>query len=111
MSPVLFFFTNITTPKIYTLSLHDALPISPITHRSGKGFGQATSASYFGAAARCARIVAMGQERPSETASAPRARIRTTVRDSHTMTVPFSVNVLRETQYLIGSTTVNTASH
>src|SRR5205807_8287624 len=30
-----FFFTHPPTPNIYTLSLHDALPISPLGHRPG----------------------------------------------------------------------------
>src|SRR5438132_11586775 len=33
-----FFFTDTATPEIYTLSLHDALPIS---QRGGRGFGGA----------------------------------------------------------------------
>src|SRR5699024_12396344 len=30
---ILFFFSVTPTPKIYTLSLHDALPISAVVHR------------------------------------------------------------------------------
>src|SRR5258708_18263076 len=31
-SPIFFFFNDTATTEIYTLSLHDALPISPIGH-------------------------------------------------------------------------------
>src|SRR5258707_3029821 len=35
-----FFFNDTATTEIYTLSLHDALPISPVNHRqSGSGGG------------------------------------------------------------------------
>src|SRR5205807_8237920 len=39
LSSYLFFFTALATTEIYTLSLHDALPISP--GRSGFGYGGA----------------------------------------------------------------------
>src|SRR5258705_2304595 len=34
MSPVFFFFNDTATTEIYTLSLHDALPISPVGRRA-----------------------------------------------------------------------------
>src|SRR5437868_14084533 len=34
---VLFFFNNTSTTEIYTLSLHDALPILRAQHRQGSG--------------------------------------------------------------------------
>src|SRR6266404_9381935 len=33
-----FFFDNTATPEIYTLSLHDALPISPDSSRASESF-------------------------------------------------------------------------
>src|SRR3712207_7546769 len=35
-----FFFNDTATTEIYTLSLHDALPISPRAHPLGKGSGE-----------------------------------------------------------------------
>src|SRR6478672_11642398 len=40
---VFFFFNDTATTEIYTLSLHDALPISPAS-RQGTAFGMLTSA-------------------------------------------------------------------
>src|SRR5256885_10852201 len=37
-----FFFNDTATTEIYTLSLHDALPISPATDRGDPGAGAAT---------------------------------------------------------------------
>src|SRR6266536_6539247 len=34
-----FFFNDTATTEIYTLSLHDALPIFPLPHRGGFGHG------------------------------------------------------------------------
>src|SRR2546427_13200348 len=39
-----FFFNDTATTEIYTLSLHDALPISPATTRSKKSAKRATAA-------------------------------------------------------------------
>src|SRR2546426_2281907 len=33
LSPIFFFFNDTATTEIYTLSLHDALPICPLRHR------------------------------------------------------------------------------
>src|SRR5690349_24073668 len=38
-----FFFNDTATTEIYTLSLHDALPISPAAHRCGPFCSSATS--------------------------------------------------------------------
>src|SRR5256885_8229542 len=35
--PFLFFFNDTATTEIYTLSLHDALPICPVAGRCGRG--------------------------------------------------------------------------
>src|SRR2546422_6281395 len=37
LSIVFFFFNDTATTEIYTLSLHDALPISPCSGRDGRG--------------------------------------------------------------------------
>src|SRR2546426_5222052 len=39
-----FFFNDTATTEIYTLSLHDALPISPRTHGSGRPGEEGTPA-------------------------------------------------------------------
>src|SRR5438034_10672193 len=41
--PFLFFFTDPATPEIYTLSLHDALPISSRSSRSSRRSGSSAS--------------------------------------------------------------------
>src|SRR2546422_2712307 len=43
MTPIIFFFNDTATTEIYTLSLHDALPISG--GKGGKGGAGATDAS------------------------------------------------------------------
>src|SRR3712207_7604121 len=43
MSLVLFFFNDTATTEIYTLSLHDALPISPVRIRSASASRAASS--------------------------------------------------------------------
>src|SRR3989454_9947880 len=51
MSFFFFFFNDTATTEIYTLSLHDALPISPASTRSGPP-GWRTAASCWGLSAR-----------------------------------------------------------
>src|SRR5438477_9571105 len=53
-----FFFNDTATTEIYTLSLHDALPISAASGTARRGFRRstaATSSSANGAARWCAR--------------------------------------------------------
>src|SRR3989442_8328301 len=50
-----FFFNDTATTEIYTLSLHDALPISPRVHGSGVSNPARTTSSNSGRPARRAR--------------------------------------------------------
>src|SRR3712207_9187111 len=52
-SPYFFFFNDTATTEIYTLSLHDALPIFPVGSRAGR-CGRPTAAFGF-APPRCNR--------------------------------------------------------
>src|SRR5438034_8109898 len=49
----LFFFTDTTTTEIYTLSLHDALPISPGLRKSGSTASSTGPGSRQGRSRRC----------------------------------------------------------
>src|SRR5476649_2708763 len=42
--PLFFFFNDTATTEIYTLSLHDALPISPFAHRADRCYRQSARA-------------------------------------------------------------------
>src|SRR2546430_11680374 len=73
---ILFFFNDTATTEIYTLSLHDALPISPLSNPGtqpdpyaaapSRGTGRAHPAAAVGMARRASRGVERSEEHTSE---------------------------------------------
>src|SRR3712207_7721157 len=86
---IFFFFNDTATTEIYTLSLHDALPISRSTTSASRS---SSAGSSTGAASGSARAPGEGRSRSG---SAPAATSRSTVRsEEHT-------SELQSRQYLV----------
>src|SRR5690348_17897347 len=73
-----FFFTDTATPEIYTLSLHDALPISP-----GRGWSRSPSRSAAGRERPVRRPPRSGRGRRYPPAPPMRDRKSTRLNSSH----------------------------
>src|SRR5205085_12494011 len=87
----LFFFTATPTPEIYTLSLHDALPIWICVGRSG---ARATRTTIAGSCGRCVHRRVRGPA-PSSVCDGRRDRKSTRLNSSHSQ-ISYAVFCLKK---------------
>src|SRR3712207_9573439 len=82
---VSFFFNDTATTEIYTLSLHDALPICSVAAPGGRGDGQRTTPDRARPARRCAAPsgVAAPDPRSGRTPGRNQDRKSTRLNSSH----------------------------